>query len=122
MHIKGYSPTELDKAELARQAGEPKTKDIASENKPVRSNKRPEPEEDKPLATSSPSTLNRAESRGNQAKAATKEMARVFSTEPPADAVKKHPELAGAVVGLAAMVRWKRKPNWTALTPRSTPL
>lgn len=103
MHVKGYSPTELDKAELARQAGEAKARDIASENKSVRLNKRPGQEDDKPLASPHSAATSRAKSSGNQAKTATEEMAHVFSTEPPADAVKKHPELAGAVAAMAAM-------------------
>lgn len=114
MHVKGYSPSELDKAELARQAGESKAKDIASENKPVRLNKRPESEEDKPLTTSPPSAASPAKSKGNQAQTAMKEMARVFSTESPADAVKKHPELAGAAAALAAM---EKKAELDGLNP-----
>lgn len=81
MHVKGYAPSEQDKAELAKRTRELDPK-IEKENKPFRVR-----ENDDEATTP------------NQRRAST------FANETPADAVKQHPELAGAAAVLAATAK-----------------
>lgn len=81
MHVKGYAPSEQDKAELAKRTRELDPK-IEKENKPFRA-------------------------RENEEEATTpsQRRANAFANETPADAVKLHPELAGAAAVLAATAK-----------------
>lgn len=81
MHVKGYAPSEQDKAELAKRTREIDPK-VEKENRPFRG-------------------------RENEDEAATpsQRRANAFANETPADAVKLHPELAGAAAVLAATAK-----------------
>lgn len=75
MHVKGYSPSEQDKVELAKHLSKSAAKEVATENKPAKD----------------------VEAEKNKDKAKT------FANESGKDAVKKYPELAGAVAAVAVM-------------------
>ena len=94
MHVKGYSPTEQDKAELAKRVNEFEANKVEKDNKPFRVREK-EAEEVKPGS-------------------ANKRMAEAFANESPAAAVKKHPELAGAAAAVAVM---DKKAEADGLTP-----
>lgn len=81
MHVKGYTPNEQDKATLAKRAGEAEVNRVEKETTPFRGR------ENEKAAPDSPN----------------KERAEAFAKETPAEAVKKHPELAGAAAAMAAM-------------------
>lgn len=78
MHIKGYSPSEQDKAELMKRTGDLNKNKIEPENKPVRA-------------------------RENEQESHNKKMADAFANKTPIDAVKQYPELAGAAAAAAAI-------------------
>jgi hypothetical protein len=88
MHVKGYSPTEQDKAELASRKGNEVAK--AAETK-----------------TGAPAAKTAAQETPNQAKA------REFAADRD-EAVRKHPELAGAA---AAAVAISKRTQADGLTP-----
>ena len=94
MHVKGYSPTEQDKAELAKRVNEFEANQVEKDNKPFRAREK-EAEEVKPGS-------------------ANKRMAEAFANESPVEAVKKHPELAGAAAAVAVM---DKKAEADGLTP-----
>ncbi len=95
MYIKGYSPTEQDKAELANRASKSETNRIEKENKPFRAREK-EPEEAKPDGQN-------------------KRVAETFANQSATDAVKAYPELAGAVSAVAAM---EKKAEADGLNPQ----
>ena len=85
MHIKGYTPSEQDKAELAKRSND---------------------------STLTGSSVNGATFRGREilaqpaspvAESKSQAMANSFANESAVDAVRKHPELAGAVAATAAI-------------------
>lgn len=84
MHVKGYTPSEQDKAELAKRVSETDANKIEKENKPFRAREKDAEEE------------KAKDSR-------EKQMANTFANESAVDAVKKFPELAGAAAAVAAM-------------------
>lgn len=94
MHVKGYSPTEQDKAELAKRVNEFEANQVEKDNKPFLAREK-EAEEVKPGS-------------------ANKRMAEAFANESPVEAVKKHPELAGAAAAVALM---DKKAEADGLTP-----
>ena len=81
MHVKGYTPSEQDKAALAKRAGEAEVNRVEKETTPFRGR------ENEKAAPDS----------------ANKQRAEAFAKEAPAEAVKKHPELAGAAAAMAAI-------------------
>lgn len=81
MHVKGYAPSEQDKAELAKRTRDLDPK-VEKENKPFRARENDE-------ETTTPSQRR----------------ASAFANETPAEAVKLHPELAGAAAVLAATAK-----------------
>jgi hypothetical protein len=95
MQVKGYTPTEQDKAELAKRMRESEINKIEQANKPFRARENDEPTEIK----------TQAEAPKPEAKANTpyQRMADSFATDSPEEAVKKHPELAGAAALAAAI-------------------
>jgi hypothetical protein len=95
MHIKGYSPTEQDKVELANRVSKSETNKIEKENKPFRAREK-EAEEAKP---------------DNQ----NKRIAETFVNQSATDAVKTYPELAGALAAVAAM---EKKAEADGLNPQ----
>ena len=95
MHIKGYSPTEQDKAELANRVSKSETNKIEKENKPFRAREK-EAEEAKPDSQN-------------------KRVAETFANQSAMDAVKTYPELAGAVAAVAAM---EKKAEADGLNPQ----
>lgn len=81
MHVKGYTPSEQDKAALAKRAGEAEVNRVEKETTPFRGR----------------------ENEKSAPDSADKRRAEAFAKENPAEAVKKHPELAGAAAAMAAM-------------------
>ncbi|ALR05472.1 hypothetical protein XFPR_12040 (plasmid) [Xylella fastidiosa] len=107
MHVKGYSPSEQDKAELAKRAASVKTNKVEQDNQPFRAR---ENEANKTTATATPEPKVEAEKPESH----NKKLAQVFALETPVEAVKKHPELAGAFAAEAAM---NKKAESDGLTP-----
>jgi hypothetical protein len=95
MHIKGYSPTEQDKADLANRVSKSETNKIEKGNKPFRAREK-EAEEVKPDSQN-------------------KRVAETFANQSATDAVKAYPELAGAVAAVAAM---EKKAEADGLNPQ----
>jgi len=95
MHIKGYSPTEQDKVELANRVSKSETNKIEKGNKPFRAREK-EAEEAKPDSQN-------------------KRVAETFANQSATDAVKAYPELAGAVAAVAAM---EKKAEADGLNPQ----
>ncbi len=95
MHIKGYSPTEQDKIELANRVSKSETNKIEKENKPFRAREK-EAEEAKPDSQN-------------------KKVAETFSNKSATDAVKAYPQLAGAVAAVTAM---EKKAEADGLNPQ----
>ena len=100
MHIKGYSPTEQDKAELSKKVSESDANKIEKDNKPFRAREK-EAEE----AQAKQPDAAKPEPKQEPAKpdSPNKRMAEAFANESAVDAVKKHPELAGAAAAVAMM-------------------
>ena len=94
MHIKGYSPSEQDKAELAKRVSASESNKIEKDNKPFRARE------------------NEAEAAPADSK--NKRMAETFANASPAAAVKEYPELAGAATAAAAI---GKKAEADGLTP-----
>lgn len=113
MHVKGYSPSEQDKAELAKRGASVEANKVEQDNKPFRAR---ENEADKTTATAKPADAPKAEAKAEPEKpdSPNKKLAQVFAAETAVDAVKKHPELAGAVAAVAAM---DKKAEADGLTP-----
>uniref|UniRef100_UPI0009BF37C7 LPD7 domain-containing protein n=1 Tax=Xylella fastidiosa TaxID=2371 RepID=UPI0009BF37C7 len=107
MHVKGYSPSEQDKAELAKRAASVKTNKVEQDNKPFRAR---ENEANKTTATATPEPKVEAEKPDSH----NKKLAKVFALETPVEGVKKHPELAGAFAVAAAI---DKKAESDGLTP-----
>lgn len=92
MHVKGYSPSEQDKAELAKRLSQTEAnKMVEKGSAPFRAREndgtkdvKAQPEQPKPDTPE-------------------KRMAESFAKDSPEEAVKKHPELAGAVAAVASM-------------------
>lgn len=95
MHIKGYSPTEQDKVELANRVSKSETNKIEKENKPFRAR-------EKEAEKAKPDSQN-------------KRVAETFANQSATDAVKAYPELAGAVAVVAAM---EKKAEADGLNPQ----
>ncbi|MGJ0489477.1 LPD7 domain-containing protein [Methylobacter sp.] len=95
MQVKGYTPTEQDKAELAKRMRESEINKIEQTNKPFRARENDEAKEIK----------TQAEAPTPEVKANTphQRMADSFAKDSPEETVKKHPELAGAAALAAAM-------------------
>lgn len=113
MHVKGYSPSEQDKAELAKRGASVEVNKVEQDKKLFRAR---ENEADKTTATAKPADAPKAEAKAEPEKpdSPNKKLAQVFAAETAVDAVKKHPELAGAVAAVAAM---DKKAEADGLTP-----
>ena len=86
IHVKGYSPSEQDKAELAKRMSQTEANKVEKENKPFRARENEDAKEVKA-----------------QAESPNKRMSDSFAKDSPEEAVKKHPELAGAAAAVTAM-------------------
>lgn len=91
MHVKGYSPSEQDKAELAKRMSQTEANKVEKDNKPFRARENEDAKEVK------------AQAEPPKPEAPNKRMAESFAKDSPEEAVKKHPELAGAAAAVAAM-------------------
>jgi hypothetical protein len=91
MHVKGYSPSEQDKAELAKRMSQTEANKVEKDNKPFRARENEDAKEVK------------AQAEPPKPEAPNKRMAESFAKDAPEEAVKKHPELAGAAAAVAAM-------------------
>lgn len=91
MHVKGYSPSEQDKAELAKRMSQSEANKVEKDNKPFRARENEDAKEVK------------AQAEPPKPESPNKRMAESFAKDSPEEAVKKHPELAGAAAAVAAM-------------------
>lgn len=85
MHVKGYTPNEQDKVELAKR-----TKDTEAN--------RVEPDKAQFRARE-----NQAQAEGQKEANKAQQMAAAFAAKPTAEAVKEYPELAGAAAAVSAV-------------------
>ena len=97
MHVKGYTPSEQDKAELAKRVSETDANKIEKENQTFRAREK----DDEKTKDAQPDSQN-------------KQRAKTFANESAVDAVKVYPELAGAAAAVAAM---GKKAEADGLTP-----
>lgn len=97
MHVKGYTPTEQDKAELAKRTRDQPTNTV---------------EEDKRFRARETDAQQEAAKPAQQTP--DQRRAQAFAERPPAEAVGEHPELAGAYAASAAA---GRKAETDGLTP-----
>jgi hypothetical protein len=91
MHVKGYSPSEQDKAELAKRMSQTEANKVEKDNKPFRARENEDAKEVK------------AQAEPPKVESPNKRMAESFARDSPEEAVKKHPELAGAAAAVAVM-------------------
>lgn len=116
MHVKGYEPSEQDKAALAKRMSEVDANKIEKDNKPFRAreNEKEQPASKSKVDATKEATLtvpvrdDRGQVVGSEKKTVqlnSKDMERAeaFSKLSTAEAVKKHPELAGAAAAVAVM-------------------
>ncbi len=94
MHVKGYSPSEQDKAELAKRMSQTEANKVEKGDAPFRAREtdaakdtKAQPQQPEPPKPESPN----------------KRMAESFAKDSPEEAAKKHPELAGAAAAVASM-------------------
>lgn len=100
MHVKGYSPTEQDKAELAKKVSESDLNKIEKDSKPFRAR---EKETEEAKAKQPDAVKPELKSEPEKTDSLNKRMAEAFAKESAVDAVKKHPELSGAAAAVAMM-------------------
>lgn len=131
MQVKGYTPSEIDKAELAKRTRdveankvEPDTKFRARENEaggakqPAAAKQNAEPEAKQP-ATAKPAEAARgaqdqqSDADRHKVDQLAKDRAQAFANKPPAEAVKDHPELAGTYAAMASMEKKAQADNLT---------
>lgn len=91
MHVKGYSPSEQDKAELTKRMSQSEANKVEKDNKPFRARENEDAKDVK------------VQAEPPKPEAPNKRMAESFAKDSPEEAVKKHPELAGAAAAVAAM-------------------
>lgn len=95
MSVKGYSPSEQDKAELAKRTVNKEANKVEQDNKPFR--------------------VRESEKEADKPNSQNKELAKAFADKSPAEAVKSYPELAGAAAAVAAM---EKKAEADGLNPQ----
>lgn len=103
MHVKGYSPSEQDKAELAKRMSQTEANKVEKDSKPFRAR---ENEDAKGV---------KAQPESPTPDSPNKRMADSFAKDSPEEAVKKHPELAGAAAAVTAM---EKKAEADGLNPQ----
>ena len=120
MHVKGYTPTEVDKAELTKRTRdieankvEPDAKFRARET--GAENGKQQPTAAKPAESARSAPDQQADTERDRAAQIAKDRAQAFATKPPAEAVKEHPELAGTYAAMASM---EKKAQGDNLTPQ----
>lgn len=130
MHVKGYTPTEIDKAELAKRTRdveankvEPDAKFRARETdadagkQPAAAKQAGEaeakPAAAKPAEPARSAQDQQADAERDKAAQLAKDRAQAFANKPPAEAVKEHPELAGTYAAMASMEKKAQADNLT---------
>ena len=120
MQVNGYRPSEQDKAQLAKRAGERQAKRLEqggldfrlSENKTDEDLTVPRREAADSNAQAQAPAKPETQANGDKGRAVNEgqrpatvygQMAESFAKEPPAEAAKKYPELAGAYATVAAL-------------------
>lgn len=128
MHVKGYTPTEIDKAELAKRTRdveankvEPDAKFRAREtnaesDKQSGAAKQTADAEAKPAAAKPADSTRtaqdqQADAERDKAAQLSKDRAQAFANKPPTEAVKEHPELAGTYAAMASMEKKAQADN-----------
>lgn len=122
MHVKGYSPSEKDKAELAKRGSSVETNKVEKDNKPFRARENDNAQNTdgkgnvpaQPSASASVVEQKPATPRAAVQNAWNVQLSEAFVKETASEAVKKHPELAGAVAAVTAM---DKKAEADGLTP-----
>jgi hypothetical protein len=107
MHVKGYTPSEQDKAELAKRVREAEANKVEPENKPIRARETQAADKGSEAPAGPPGGTGAATSKqpdhdANDA-AERHSRAEAFAKKPPAEAVKEHPELAGTYAAMASI-------------------
>ena len=106
MHVKGYEPSEQDKAHLAKRSNDRQANNVESADSPakVKDFRVGENDHDKtvPVRDYSGKVVGQ-ETKEAKRNTWNVQMAESFAKEPPAEAVKKYPELAGAYATVAAI-------------------
>lgn len=118
MQVNGYTPSEQDKAQLAKRAGERQANRLEQGGRDFRLSENDEERtvprraaansDAQAQAPAQPETQANGD-KGRAVNAGTRpanlhgQMAESFAKEPPAEAVKKYPELAGAYATVAAL-------------------
>lgn len=118
MHVKGYTPTEQDKAELAKRTREIEANKVEQDAKPFRAREaEAAPESAKPNEGVSLKQAMQNVQAAHEAQAAADRQARAqaFAQKPAAEVVKDHPELAGTYAAVASI---ERKMDADNLTPQ----
>lgn len=91
MHVKGYNPSEQDKAELAKRMSQTDANKVEKGTAQFRARETDEAKEAK------------AQPEQPKPESPNKRMAESFAKDSPEEAAKKHPELAGAAAAVASM-------------------
>ena len=107
MHVKGYEPSEQDKAHLAKRSNDRQANNVESSETPakVKDFRVGENDSDKtvPNRGGIPTKVVGQETKEAKRNTWHVQMAESFAKEPPTEAVKKYPELAGAYATVAAI-------------------
>jgi hypothetical protein len=110
MHVKGYEPSEQDKAHLAKRSNDRQANNVENSDSPAKAKdfRVGENDHDKPVTINVPVRDDSGKVVGQETKEAKRntwsvQMAESFVKEPPTEAVKKYPELAGAYATVAAI-------------------
>ena len=107
MHVKGYEPSEQDKAHLAKRSNDRQANNVESTDSPAKAKdfRVGENDSDKtvPNRGGIPTKVVGQETKEAKRNTWNVQMAESFAKEPPTEAVKKYPELAGAYATVAAI-------------------
>jgi hypothetical protein len=106
MHVKGYEPSEQDKAHLAKRSNDRQANHVEHSETPAKAKdfRVRENDHDKTVPVRDESgKVAGQETKETKPTTWNVQMAESFAKEPPAEAVKKYPELAGAYATVAAI-------------------
>lgn len=108
MQVQGYTPTDIDKAELAKRSTRSTTNQVEQDDM-ARASERvarteqsasPKPHKERPAQGAAPAQAPEREARPDKVTENT-QRARAFMQQSPAEALQAHPELAGAYAAKA---------------------
>jgi len=106
MHVKGYEPSEQDKAHLAKRSNDRQPNHVKGADSPAKAKDfrvgENDPDKTVPVRDDSGKVVGQ-ETKDAKRNTWNVQMAESFAKEPPTEAVKKYPELAGAYATVAAI-------------------